>query len=173
MIKGAHSTHVARPRSAGSWTFEIREGGESGPVVAEVEIGGMWDEGEIRVGSVPFEVDRVGLSRDYRLLFEGQPLAMAETQGTFSSGNTVTVEGALLASGVEMGDRVTFELTPQGSFSSGVDFSLDGTAWGEITKESMFFRHFALRFNRAVPLALQAFCFALLMARLRRAQRSS
>lgn len=172
-MEGAHTVYTAQPRSAGSWHFEIREADDAGEIVAEVEIGGMWDEGEIRVGGVPFELDRVGMSTSYRMLFERQPLARAESQGSFSNTNTVTVEGAILSPGVELGDRVTFHLTPQRSFTSAVDFSLGETKWGEITKESMLFRHFALRFNPAVPLALQVFCFALLMARFRRRARNS
>jgi len=172
MSDGVQTIYDARPKSVGSWSFEIREGDETGEIVAEVTIKGKWDEGEIRVGGIPFEVDRVGMSRAYRLVFESQTLAHAKPEGALGLSSTIAVEGALLASGVEVGDRVRFDLKPKGAFSSDMLFSLDGTEWGQITKEALMFRHFALRFNDAVPLALQCFCFALLLARMRRQARN-
>lgn len=168
MTEAPRTVHVARPKAVASWTFEIRERDQKGDLVARVDMGKAWTQGDLHVGDIPFEVDRQGLSRAYALLFEGQTVARAEPAGTLSNSYVIETEGGFLASGVEIGDRVAFVLEPTSFASSSCRFRSGEEVWGEIVKESMLFRHFALRFHPGVPLALQAFCLALMLARLRR-----
>ncbi|MEL6614742.1 MAG: hypothetical protein AAFQ43_03340, partial [Bacteroidota bacterium] len=47
-----------------------------------------------------------------------------------------------------------------------------GRIVGILQRESIFVRHYTLRFDDDVPLVLRAFCFALVLARLRRQSRN-
>ena len=165
------SVHVARPQSIGAWTFVVREDDEHGQVVSSVALEGLRDSGRIAVGEVPFEIERTTLTGPHTLRFEGQPLAQATPTGTLSPGYRITVEGALLAQDVPLGDRVVFAFAPPSLLASSYRLTLDGELWGEVVRESALFRHFVLPFKPGIPLALQSFCLGLVLSRLRRQSR--
>ncbi|HIL58691.1 MAG TPA: hypothetical protein EYG39_12380, partial [Rhodothermales bacterium] len=96
-------TYDVRPQHMGSWTFLFREGTPKGRLAADVRLGGIFDEGSIRVGEIPFELDRDGISRAYRLRFEGRTLALAEPEGPLSGGYDLRVEAAVLSRNVPIG----------------------------------------------------------------------
>ena len=163
----------ARPRTMGSWTFLLREGGPKGLLAAEIHLKGFRDEGTIRVGEVPFTIDREGMGRTYRLLFEGRAMARAEPQGALSNGYDLTVEAALLVRNLPVGEQVRFEWVPTTFGGGEYELHTDSERIGHVKRTAMLFRHFVLTFEDVVPPAIQAFCFALVLARLRRQSRSS
>ena len=162
---------VARPRSVGSWTFVIRDASEHAETVSAIKLEGVRDSGTIRVGDIPFEIERTKMNGPYTLRFEGQPLAQAKPTGTLSTAYQVIVEGAVFAQDVALGDRLTFDFAPPSLISSSYELRLEGEKWGEIVRESSLFRHYVLRFREGIPLAIGTFCFALVLARLRRQSR--
>ncbi|MEM1055990.1 MAG: hypothetical protein AAGI52_10725 [Bacteroidota bacterium] len=161
-------TYDARPQTMGSWVFDLREGGKGGRLAAEVDLRGVLSDGVIRVGAIPFTLDREGLGRTYRLLFEGRALVRAEPQGMFSNRYDLAVEAAMLRRGVPAGEQARYTWTPL-EFSGGkYELHAGRERIGRVEKTATFFRHYALQFDEQVPLALQAFCFALQLERFRR-----
>lgn len=161
-------TYDARPASVGSWVFMLRENNEDGPIAATVNLGGLLGSGTITVYEVPFTLKREGLSRSYDLAFEGQTLARAEPKGVFSTAYALAVEAAILDRDMPMGERARFEWVPVAIGGNVCELRENGERLGRVDKSSMWFRHFRLHFADEVPLALQAFCFALQLASLRR-----
>ncbi|MEM6325845.1 MAG: hypothetical protein AAF791_01870 [Bacteroidota bacterium] len=163
-------TYDARPEAVGSWSFEIREADESGPLVARVELKGLSNDGVVRVGGIPFEMDRDEWGRAYRLLFEGQAVARAVPTGTLSTRYDLIIESALLVPTAPLGDRTRFTWAPTDFGGTSYELRAGEERVGRVEKTALLFRHYALTFSTEVPLALQAFCFGLMMARLRSQQ---
>ncbi|HIG75083.1 MAG TPA: hypothetical protein EYQ24_11050 [Bacteroidetes bacterium] len=165
-------TYDVRPQHMGSWTFLFREGTPKGRLAADVRLGGIFDEGSIRVGEIPFELDRDGISRAYRLRFEGRTLALAEPEGPLSGGYDLRVEAAVLSRNVPIGERVWLEWVPDSFSGRAFDLRDGGVLVGRMERTARLFRHFSLSLDDDVPLAIGAFCMALALARLRRQSRS-
>lgn len=165
-------TYDVRPQHMGSWTFLLREGTPKGRLAAEIGLSGVFDEGTLRVGEIPFELDRDGISRAYRLRFEGRTLALAEPEGLFSPGYDLRVEAAVLSRDVPIGERVRLEWVPDSFSGRAFDLRDGGVLVGRMERTARLFRHFSLSLDADVPLAIGAFCMALSLARLRRQSRS-
>lgn len=165
--------HVARPKHIGSWTFHVQEENESGDAVAEVVLTGLRDQGALYVGAATFQMLRDGLSRSYDLVFEGLRLARAEIEAPIlGSTYEIGVDQALLADDVASGPREAFTLESKVWGNSSARLLHEGRVVGSITRESVFMRHFTLQFEDSVPLVLRAFCFGLVLARMRRQSRN-
>lgn len=161
------TVHAARPETAGSWRFDIREARTGGERVARVHLAQWTREGSIRVGEIPFGLKREGMGRTYRLLFEGRAMARAEPEGPLSNTLDIRVERGLLEAGAEIGDLARFAWVPKNLSGTAYDLRTGGETVGSIRKTSVLFRRFSLRFDREIPLVIRAFCLALLLARLR------
>ena len=160
------TTHSARPQTMGSWTFELHEREDGGDLAARIALKGTRG-GEIQVGNVPFRMERETMSRTFRLLFEGRAMVRADAEGAFSNTHHLFVERGLLEAGAAIGEIARMDWVPQNLSGTAYELRAGEAAVGRVEKTSMWFRHFALRFDASVPLALRAFCLALLLVRLR------
>lgn len=157
---------TARPASAGSWSFLIEDDRQR--KVAAVELRRMKDEGTVRVGAVPFALEKAGLlAPSYTLRFEGVAVASAVRSGVVRARYRIEVEAGLLGSERPLG--IEFEASWTGRAFRAAS---EGQDLGEVLRRGTFRRMALVDLSGDLPLGVQTFLLALVLIEWRRAARS-